>query len=74
MGMLLELSPDLILLEQENIALFTRSDAVENAVDPGEMQDWQTFYGRAASQDLEGYILLYEDDFGLALLREDLSP
>ena len=74
MEMLPELDPDLILLEQENIALFTRMDAVENAVDPGQMQAWQTFYGRAARQELAGYVWLFENDFGLALLREDLAP
>ena len=71
--MLGELDPDLILLEQENIALFTRADAVEKAVDPGQMQAWQTFYGQASGQELEGYVHLYEDDFGLALLREELA-
>ena len=71
--MLQELDPDLILLEQENIALFTRADAVEKAVDPGQMQEWQTFYNQAARHELEGYDVLFENDFGLALLREELE-
>jgi hypothetical protein len=74
MGMLGELDPDLILLEQANIELFTRAEAIENAVDPAEMQAWQTFYGQAARQELEGYTRLFENDFGLALLKEGLTP
>ncbi len=64
--------PDLLLLEMVYILEFIKPDAVENAVDPGDMLAWQQFYGDAYENQLEGYSIFYQNDFGLALIREDL--
>ncbi|NMC81075.1 MAG: hypothetical protein GYA59_17070 [Chloroflexi bacterium] len=67
-----ELSPDLILLERENVALFSEADVVQKAVNPGNMQLIHEFYRDAGEDQLPGYHLVYHDHFGYALVKQDL--
>lgn len=67
-----ELSPDLILLERENVALFSDPDVVHKAVNPGNMQFIHAFYRDAAHDQVPGYRLVYQDNFGYVLVRENL--
>ena len=64
--------PDILLLEMDYVLEFIKPGAVENAVDPGDMLAWQQFYGDAYENQLEGYSIFYQNDFGLALIQEDL--
>ncbi len=64
--------PDLLLLEMAYILEFIKPDAVENAVDPGDMLAWQQFYGDAYKNQLNGYSIFYQNDYGLAIIRDDL--
>ena len=64
--------PDVLLLEMDYVREFTRPGAVESAVDPGDMQAWRDFYGDAVADRLAGYVIFYQDEYGLALLRETL--
>jgi len=64
--------PDVLLLEMDYIREFTRPGAVESAVDPDDMQAWQDFYGDAAADRLAGYVIFYQNEYGVALIRETL--
>lgn len=64
--------PDLLLLEMDYILEFTKPDAVENAVDPGDMIAWQKFYADAYADELPDFKIIFQNDFGLALIRNEL--
>jgi hypothetical protein len=68
-----DLKPDLIFLEQANLALFTQAGAVDQAVNRGEMADWQTFYDAAAHDQVKGYQKVYENNDGLLLAKTSLA-
>ncbi len=65
-----ELNPDLILLEQANIVLFSRPDAVEQAVNTDRMADTHAFYLDAGEDQIPGYRVVYRDRFGVALEKK----
>lgn len=65
-----ELDPDVILLDRENVLLFTQEGVVGQAVDQGDMAQMQEFYGDAARDELDGYSLVLQDNFGYALVRD----
>jgi len=65
--------PDLLILEMDYVLAFTKPDAVQNAVDPGDMKAWQQFYGDAYADQIPGFEIIYQNDYGLALLRSDLK-
>lgn len=67
-----DLKPNLILLEQANIEQFSDPSAVEKASDPEAMTAWQQFYSDASTSQVSGYQLLYQDSFGLVLIKDDL--
>ncbi len=64
--------PDVLFLEMDYVLEFTKPDAVENAVDAGDMQAWQDFYGDAYADELPGYAIIYQNEYGLALIRSAL--
>jgi hypothetical protein len=68
-----ELNPDVILLDRENVLLFSRADVVSQAVDQGDMAQMHEFYGDAGRDELEGYKLVLQDSFGYALVRDELA-
>jgi hypothetical protein len=63
------INPDVILLEKENINLFARPESVQNAVNPGNMQPVHEFYKAAMENQLPGYVLFYEDSFGMGFIK-----
>jgi hypothetical protein len=64
--------PDLILLDRENLNLFSQAESVERAVDPQKMLPVYQFYRDAKSNQIPGYSLLYENSFGLAFVKTGL--
>ncbi|MBL7163395.1 MAG: hypothetical protein ISS57_12375 [Anaerolineales bacterium] len=64
--------PDLLLLEMAYVLEFAKPDAIENAVDPGDMIAWQQFYGDAYADQLPGYSIFFQNEYGLALIRSEL--
>ena len=69
-----QLNPDLILLERENAELFSSPEAVAQAVNPEAMELMRRFYGSALENRLSGYRLVYQDAFGLALVKNGTVP
>lgn len=67
-----DLNPDVIVLERENVALFSKDETVAQAVNPGDMQALHDFYAAAGADQLPGYLQVYSDSFGVALMREGL--
>jgi hypothetical protein len=67
-----DLNPDVILLDRENVLLFSQEDVVGQAVDQGDMAQMHEFYGDAGRGELEGYQLILQDNFGYALVRKEL--
>ncbi len=65
-----QLKPDLILLEQANVKMFSRPDALQNAVNTDRMAATHAFYLDVKEDKVPGYRVVYEDGFGLALGRE----
>lgn len=65
-----ELKPNLILLEEENLKLFSKPEIVENAVNPDRMQETHLFYMDAEKNQLEGYQRVFADSFGAAYLDD----
>ena len=64
--------PDMLMLEMDYVLAFTKPDAVATAVDPGDMEAWQKFYGDAFANQISGFEIIYQNDYGLALLRSEL--
>jgi hypothetical protein len=69
-----ETSPDLIILEQANLNLFSNPAIIERAIDPGNMQPIQQFYAAAQQNGLPGYQLVLSNSFAAAYLRDSLAP
>lgn len=68
-----ELDPDVILLDRENVLLFSQEGVVSQAVDQGDMARMHAFYGDAGRDELPGYTLVLQDNFGYALVRDELA-
>ncbi len=68
-----DLNPDVILLDRENVLLFSQEDVVGQAVDQGDMAQMHAFYGDAGRDELEGYQLVLQDNFGYALVRDEFA-
>lgn len=64
------LQPDLILLQQSNIARYTDPAFVANHFRPEHAQRNADFYAAAVADAVPGYEVLLQTDFGLALVRE----
>jgi len=65
-----DLKPDLILLERENLALFSKPEVIEQAANPGNMRLIHEFYRDAALNTVEGYQIIYQDSFASALVSQ----
>jgi hypothetical protein len=64
--------PDVIVLDQANVTLFTGPDALQQAADVNEMKQWQAFYGAAATDQLPGYKLVLSNKTGVVLVKDVL--
>ena len=64
-----EWHPDLILLEKENIRAYSQAEVLEEAVNTDRMRAAVEFYSAAAEEQLPGYELLTENDFGVVFRK-----
>lgn len=64
-----ELDPDVILLEFDNIHEFSKEGILEQAVDPEHLAAMQRFYLDAKNNQIEGYELIMQDEYGRAYLK-----
>jgi hypothetical protein len=51
---------------------YTNSEAIANAVRPQSFAEALPFYQDARNGSLSGYTLLYESDFGMLYIRNEL--
>lgn len=67
-----DLAPDLILLHQYNIRRYTDPEFVRNNYRPDQARLNAEFYAAAVADQVPGYTSLLANEFGLALIREDI--
>jgi hypothetical protein len=68
---LAELKPVVIFLEEENINYFSDASKQAIALDTQGMKRKYLFYSDAKADQIKGYVLLEENEFGKAFARED---
>jgi len=66
-----KIKPDLLLLDKSTTATYTEEGLLEQAVDPQRMLTFIEFYQAVKEENLEDYILLFEDNYGIAFARQD---
>ena len=64
-------NPDLLFMNRQHLYDYTQPGQVETAKDSGFALTAQ-FYKDLLNQTLDGYTLLYQDDFGLVYLSTPL--
>lgn len=67
-----EIDPDILLLSRQRARDYTSQGVIETADDPAQMTKTYNFYQNALEHTIPNYQLIYEDDFGLAFLREEI--
>jgi len=65
------IDPDVILLDRENIALFSKPESVTNSVNPGNTRPVHEFYLAAEKNEITGYREFYEDPFGMGFIKTE---
>jgi hypothetical protein len=63
------LQPDLIILEQSRIQLFSKQDPDIELSENVNGEEWYIFYNDANNNQIKGYSLLYADNFAKAFVR-----
>jgi hypothetical protein len=63
--------PDVILLDRENVSLFSKPESVKNAVNPGNTQPVHEFYAEADRETIPGYRLFFKNAFGMGFLKSE---
>lgn len=63
------INPDVILLDRENIDLFSKPESVTNSVNQGNTQPVHQFYLAAEKDMLTGYKKFFENPFGVGFIR-----
>ena len=71
-GYFIEQDPHLILLSQQRIYDYTSESALENAINPEQMQLSYEFYMDANNEELEGYTLIFRNEYGLTYIKDAL--
>ncbi|MCD4752096.1 MAG: hypothetical protein K8R40_03385 [Anaerolineaceae bacterium] len=64
-------SPELVVLMQQRIEDYTSLENIEKAIDPVQMEKSSAFYSDADNENINGYVFLYRDSFGLVFMRQD---
>ena len=64
--------PDLVILWRQRIWDYTRENAAQNAIDPAQFREIERFFSDARNNTLRGYVLIYEDQTGLAFVSNAL--
>lgn len=67
-----DLQPDLVLLNHQRILDYTNPENLEHAGEGDGLVASLAFYQAARQGQLPGYQLVYQDDFGLAFVSEEL--
>ncbi len=67
-----KLNPDLIVLWKQRLYDYTNEGALERALDVEDVAEAARFYRDALDDNLQGYKLIYQNDFGVAYLRAEL--
>jgi hypothetical protein len=65
-----EADPEVILLMQQRIYDYLNPEVT--GINPGQLEISRVFYRDADEGNLEGYTLIFRDDFGLAFVRNDI--
>jgi len=65
-------NPDLLLLEQENVRLYSQEDFLEKSADAIRLAPMHNFYADALQDQIRGYQQIYKDEFGLVFKRNDI--
>lgn len=65
--------PDLIILEKENIRMFSDPSILENAVNQDRMQAVQHFYALAASDAIPDFHAELENSFGTVYVKNEIA-
>lgn len=63
--------PDVLLLDRENIAMFSKPESVKNAVNPGNTQPVHEFYLAAENDEIPGFKEFYKNAFGMGFLKTE---
>ncbi len=66
------LQPDLIVLEQSRMQLFSQQDAKVPLSENVNGEEWYIFYSDALHDRIDGYSLLYADPFAKAFVKNNL--
>lgn len=66
------LNPDIIVLWKQRLYDYTNEGALERALEASEVAEAAHFYRDALDDNIQGYKLIYEDDFGSAYLSLEL--
>jgi hypothetical protein len=64
--------PDVIALWKQQVYDYTNTAVAESAVKPESLAEALPFYNDARNGQIQGYSLVYEDDFGLFFLSDSL--
>lgn len=64
-------NPDLLLMHKQHLYDYTQEGQLETAVDPDFAFTVQ-FYNDVLNDNVEGFTLLYQDDFAIAYIRTEL--
>lgn len=65
-----ELNPDIILVENDNVYEFSKEGILEQAIDPEHLAAMHAFYLDAKTNHVEGYELIFQDNYGRAFARK----
>ncbi len=70
-GYINKINADLLLLSKQHLRDYTQPGQLQNAVDPN-FPDAYHFYKDALAEKVQGYTLMYQDDFGMAYISTPL--
>ena len=67
-----ELKPDVLILEFDNIHYFSQESVLQNSLDQSLGVPRFEFYSDAFKESIDGYQLVYKDDFAYAFVSNEL--
>ena len=67
-----EFKPDVLILEFDNIHYFSQESVLQNALDPSLGEVRFEFYSDAFNESIDGYKLVYKNDFAYAFFSNEL--
>jgi hypothetical protein len=63
---------DIVILSRQRALDYTNKGVIENAQDPNQMQRTFSFYSNALKGEMANYQLLFQNDFGLMFISQQL--